>query len=154
MVDVNFNALFDVTRAVAARDGRAAVGSRGGHRVDHRAERVRRRNVLRRDESTPPTASAESLMLELRDFGVKVSVVNPGSVATSFSERDDASWMLAAERRRRGGRVDRRHAADVLVHRVEMRTLTVPKKQVTEQMYGIAPTTGPTRRTSSVASHP
>ena len=30
---------------------------------------------------------AESLMLEVRDAGVKVSVVNPGSVNTHFSSR-------------------------------------------------------------------
>ncbi len=34
-----------------ARDGRAAVGPRGGDRVDRRAEPVRGRHVLRRDES-------------------------------------------------------------------------------------------------------
>jgi NADP-dependent 3-hydroxy acid dehydrogenase YdfG len=55
-------------------------------------------------------------------------VVNPGSVATHFSERSDSSWMLAPE--------DVAEAivrvvdtpADVLVHRIEVRTLTVPKR--------------------------
>ena len=39
----------------------------------------------------------ECLMLEVRDSGVKVSVVNPGSVATSFSSGGDADWKLAAD---------------------------------------------------------
>jgi NAD(P)-dependent dehydrogenase (short-subunit alcohol dehydrogenase family) len=39
------------------------------------------------------------LMLEVRDHGVRVSVVAPGSVATSFggSTARDESWMLRAE---------------------------------------------------------
>ena len=36
-------------------------------------------------------------MLEVRDSGVKVSVVNPGSVATDFSARSDPSWMLSPD---------------------------------------------------------
>jgi short-subunit dehydrogenase len=71
---------------------------------------------------------AESLMLELRDAGVKVSIVNPGSVSTTFSDRDNSSWALAA------GDVAEAIASildtppTVLVHKVEIRTLTVPKK--------------------------
>ena len=73
-------------------------------------------------------AFSESLMLEVRDKGVKVSVVNPGSVATSFSTRErDTSWMLTAD-----------DVADavidaidtpprVLVHRIEVRA-AMPKK--------------------------
>jgi 3-oxoacyl-[acyl-carrier protein] reductase len=42
---------------------------------------------------------AACLMLEVRQQGVKVSVVAPGSVDTSFagSPRGDTSWMLTAE---------------------------------------------------------
>ena len=42
---------------------------------------------------------AESLMLEVRDAGVKVSVVMPGSVATDMlvGDNPDRSWMLQPE---------------------------------------------------------
>ena len=42
---------------------------------------------------------AACLMLEVRDKGVKVSVIAPGSVDTSFGggPRGDTSWMLRAE---------------------------------------------------------
>jgi 3-oxoacyl-[acyl-carrier protein] reductase len=42
---------------------------------------------------------SESLMLEVREFGVKVSVVMPGSVATDMnvSGSADQSWMLKPE---------------------------------------------------------
>jgi NAD(P)-dependent dehydrogenase (short-subunit alcohol dehydrogenase family) len=42
-------------------------------------------------------AFSESLMLEVRDLGIRVSVVMPGSVATGFSGRNagaDDSWKL------------------------------------------------------------
>jgi 3-oxoacyl-[acyl-carrier protein] reductase len=42
-------------------------------------------------------AFAECLMLEVREHAVKVSIVNPGSVATEFSHKTDPSWMLSAE---------------------------------------------------------
>ena len=54
-------------------------------------------------------------MLEVRDAGVKVSVVSPGSVATSFSIRGRTpSWKLAAGRRRRRGGARARDAAEGL----------------------------------------
>ena len=71
---------------------------------------------------------SESLMLEVRDKGVKVSVVNPGSVATSFFRGErDTSWMLTAD-----DVADAViHALDtpprVLVHRIEVRA-AMPKK--------------------------
>jgi NAD(P)-dependent dehydrogenase (short-subunit alcohol dehydrogenase family) len=37
------------------------------------------------------------LMMEVRHHGVKVTTIAPGSVATSFSGRSDAAWMLTAE---------------------------------------------------------
>jgi 3-oxoacyl-[acyl-carrier protein] reductase len=42
---------------------------------------------------------SESLMLEVREFGVKVSVVMPGSVATDMlvGDNPDRSWMLRPE---------------------------------------------------------
>jgi len=68
-------------------------------------------------------------MLELRDSGIKVSIVNPGSVATHFSERADKSWMLTLEDVAESVAYVVNTPSDVLVHRVEIRTLTVPKKQ-------------------------
>jgi short-subunit dehydrogenase len=127
MVDVNFNALFDVTRAVLP----AMIARRSGHIVF--VGSITGRTPYAGGACYSATKHAvmglsESLMLELREYGVKVSVVNPGSVATHFSERSDSSWMLAPE--------DVAEAivrvvdtpADVLVHRIEVRTLTVPKR--------------------------
>lgn len=128
MVDLNFNALFDVTRAVVP----PMVARRSGHVIVIGS--ITGRSPFAGGTAYAATKAAansfaESLMLELRDHGVKVSVVNPGSVSTSFSDRDNSSWALAA-----------RDVADavasiiatpptVLVHRMEIRTLTVPKSK-------------------------
>ena len=127
MVDVNFNALFHVTRAVLpgmvarGRGHIVMIGSIAGRSafVGGTCYAATKHAVM---------AFSESLMLEVRDKGVKVSVVNPGSVATSFSTRErDTSWMLTAD-----------DVADavidaidtpprVLVHRIEVRA-AMPKK--------------------------
>jgi short-subunit dehydrogenase len=76
------------------------------------------------------TSWSESLMLEVRDHGVKVSVVMPGSVDDALQRaRAVGRGRVEADReRRRGyGGVRRVDAANVLVHRAEVRTLTVPK---------------------------
>ena len=94
MVDVNYNALFHVTRAllpsmlrrgnghivnIASIAGRSAfVGGAGYASTKHAV-----------------MGFSESLMLEVRDRGVRVSVVCPGSVATDFvPPGTDSSWML------------------------------------------------------------
>ena len=127
MVDVNFNALFHVTHALLP-----GMVERG------RGHIVMIGSIAGRTASVGGTCYAatkhavmgfsESLMLEVRDKGVKVSVVNPGSVATTFSTRErDTSWMLTAD-----------DVADavidaidtpprVLVHRIEVRA-AMPKK--------------------------
>jgi 3-oxoacyl-[acyl-carrier protein] reductase len=127
MVDVNFNALFHVTRAVLpgmverGHGHIVMIGSIAGRSafVGGTCYAATKHAVM---------AFSESLMLEVRDHGVKVSVVNPGSVATSFSTRErDTSWMLTAD-----------DVADavvdaldtpprVLVHRIEVRAAR-PKK--------------------------
>ena len=68
-------------------------------------------------------------MLEVRDAGVKVSVVSPGSVATDFSppKPRDLAWQLLPE-----DVADAvAHAIDtppgVLLHRIEVRALS-PKR--------------------------
>jgi NADP-dependent 3-hydroxy acid dehydrogenase YdfG len=128
MVDVNFNALFHVTRAVlpgmVARErghvviigsiaGRSAfVGGAGYAATKHAV-----------------MGFAESLMLEVRDAGVKVSVVNPGSVATSFGDDDRPArdWQLVAQDVADAVAYAIATPPGVLVHRVEVRALS-PKR--------------------------
>lgn len=42
-------------------------------------------------------AFSECLMLEVRNYNIKVGLVLPGSVATEFSDKSDANWMLLPE---------------------------------------------------------
>lgn len=129
MVDLNFNALYDVTRAVLP----AMVRRKSGHIVVMGSISGRSAFVGATCYSATKaavTAFTESLMLELRDHGIKVSVVAPGGVATNFSgSGGDQSWKLQPE-----------DVADavfdvidtpphVLVHRVEVRTLNSPPKR-------------------------
>ena len=128
MVDVNFNALFDVTRAVLPR----MIERESGHIVIIGSISGRSAYVGGTCYAATKHAAmafSESLMLELRDSGIKVSIVNPGSVATHFSERADKSWMLTPEDVAESVAYVVNTPSDVLVHRVEIRTLTVPKKQ-------------------------
>jgi 3-oxoacyl-[acyl-carrier protein] reductase len=127
MVDVNFNALFHVTRVVLP----GMVERQHGHIV--MIGSIAGRSAFVGGSCYAATkhavmAFSESLMLEVRDQGVKVSVVSPGSVATNFSTRErDTSWMLTAD-----------DVADavvdaldtpprVLVHRIEVRA-AMPRK--------------------------
>jgi len=128
MVDVNFNALFDVTQALVG----PMIERRSGHIVFIGS--ISGRSAYPGGTCYAATKHAvmgfsESLMLELREYGVKVSIVNPGSVATSFSARSDASWMLAAEDVADAVADVLNTPPNVLIHRVEVRTLTVPKKK-------------------------
>ena len=127
MVDVNFNALFHVTRAVLpgmierGRGHIVIVGSIAGRSafVGGTCYGGTKHAVM---------GFSESLMLEVRDKGVKVSVVNPGSVATDFFRGErDTSWMLTADDVAEAVH----HAIDtpprVLTHRIEVRA-AAPKK--------------------------
>lgn len=128
MVNLNFTALYDVTRAIVP----AMIARKSGHVVIVGSISGRSAFVGGTCYAATKAAAnsfAESLMLELRDSGVKVSVVNPGSVATHFSERSDASWMLAPEDVANTVAAVVATPPDVLMHRVEVRTLTVPKKK-------------------------
>jgi 3-hydroxy acid dehydrogenase / malonic semialdehyde reductase len=126
MVDVNFNALFHVTRAVlpgmvARGHGQVIViGSIAGRSafVGGTCYGGTKRAVQ---------GFVECLNLEVRDRGVKVSVVNPGSVATEFSERNDPSWMLSAAEVAESVAHVIETPPDVLVHSLEIRALT-PRK--------------------------
>lgn len=127
MIDLNINALYHVTRAVLpgmvarGRGHVVIIGSIAGRSafVGGAAYAATKHFVA---------GFAESLMLEVRDAGVKVSVVSPGSVDTSFSGKTQGAP-------RPGGRLlaDDVAAAvayvidtppEVLVHAVEVRILS------------------------------
>ncbi|MGQ0714491.1 MAG: SDR family oxidoreductase [Gemmatimonadaceae bacterium] len=131
MVDVNLNAMYYVTRAALpgmVRRGRGHVviiGSLAG------------RNAFIGGTGYSATKHAvvgfaESLMLEVRDAGVKVSLVMPGSVATSFGwGRGDAdvSWKLTGEDVAATVEFLLDTPQRMLVDHVEMRPLNPPKKR-------------------------
>jgi 3-oxoacyl-[acyl-carrier protein] reductase len=98
MMDVNLNALFHVTQKVLP--GMIARGH--GHIVNIAS--IAGRSAFPGGTGYVATKHAvlgfsESLMLEVREFGVKVSVVMPGSVATDMlvGDNPDKSWMLKPE---------------------------------------------------------
>lgn len=126
MVDVNFNALFHVTRAVLpgmTKRGRGHVVVIGS--IASRSAFVG--GTCYAGTKHAALAFVECLNLEVRDRGVKVSIVNPGSVATEFSTRNDPSWMLSAEEVAESVAHVIDTPPDVLVHSLEIRALT-PKK--------------------------
>ena len=106
-VDVNINALYHVTRAVLP----AMVARGSGHVITIGS--LAGRNTFVGGSCYAGTKHfvmgfTESLMLEVRDAGVKVSVVMPGSVDTElFPEGTDRSWML-----------EPRDVADVVVNMI------------------------------------
>src|SRR5437764_3317025 len=126
MVDVNFNALYHVTRAVLP----GMIARTRGHVVIIGSIAGRSAFVggtCYAGTKHAAMAFAECLMLEVRDKGVKVSIVNPGSVATDFSPRNDPGWMLAPEEVAESVAHVIETPPDVLVHRLEIRALA-PKK--------------------------
>jgi NADP-dependent 3-hydroxy acid dehydrogenase YdfG len=135
MVDVNFNALYHVTRGVLP--GMVARGR--GHVVIVGSIAGRSAFVGGAGYAATKHAAmgfAESLMLEVRDAGVKVSIVNPGSVDTDFSsggrERKPAGGaegkgQLTADDVAAAVAFVVATPAEVLLHRVEVRTLS-PKR--------------------------
>ena len=126
IVDVNFNGLYHVTRALLPR----MIARRRGHVVVIGSIAGRSGFVggtAYAGSKHAAMAFAECLMLEVRDHGVKVSIVNPGSVATEFSHRSDPSWMHSAEEVAESVAHVIDTPPDVLVHRLEIRALA-PKK--------------------------
>lgn len=129
MMDVNLNAVYHVTHALLPgmiQRGRGHVviigsisgktGFAGGTAYSATKFAV--------------NGFAESLMLEVRDAGVKVSVVMPGSVATSFSRTGrDQSWKLMAEDVAEAVEFLLDTPQRMLVDRIEMRPLNPPKKK-------------------------
>jgi 3-hydroxy acid dehydrogenase/malonic semialdehyde reductase len=128
MVDVNFNAIYYVTRAVLPgmiRRGAGHViiiGSLAGRNafVGGTCYSATKHAVI---------GFAESLMLEVRDAGVKVSTVMPGSVATAFGRGgSDASWKLTGDDVAASVEFLLDTPPQMLVNRIEMRPLNPPKK--------------------------
>ena len=131
MLDVNVNALFHVTRAVlpgmfARKSGHVCtIGSIGG------------RSVFAGGSCYGATKAfvnswAENLMIEVREQGVKVSVVMPGAVATEFNGNEPGekdAWKLMPEDVADAVAQVVLTPPHVLVHRLEVRTLTVPAKK-------------------------
>jgi len=124
-IDVNLNALYHVTRAVLP----GMVERRRGHvliigSIAGRSTFVG--GVAYTSTKHAVQAFAECLLLEVRDFGVKVSVVNPGGVATEFGGGDPAakSWALKPEDVAESVAQVLATPPNVLVHSVEIRALS------------------------------
>ena len=120
MVSVNFDGVYYVTRAVLP----GMVRRRRGHVVNIGS--ISGRSAYVGGACYAATKHAlmaftECLMLEVRDSGVKVSIVNPGSVATDFSTRADPSWMLSADDVAESVAHVLATPPNVLVHRLEVR---------------------------------
>ncbi len=128
MMDVNVNALYHVTRAVLP--GMVARGQ--GHIVIIGSIAGRSAFVGGAGYATTKHAVlgfAENLMLEVRDAGVKVSVVSPGSVATEFGGGSGprATSQLRADDVATAVMSVVNTPAEVLIHSVEVRILS-PKR--------------------------
>jgi NADP-dependent 3-hydroxy acid dehydrogenase YdfG len=130
MLDVNVSALFHVTRAVlpgmfARKRGHVCtIGSVGGRTVFAGGSCYGATKAF-------VTQWAENLMLEVREQGVKVSVVMPGAVATEFSGNEPGekdAWKLMPEDVAEAVAQVVLTPPHVLIHRLEVRTLTVPSR--------------------------
>ena len=128
MVDVNVNALFYVTRAVLP----GMVERQRGHVVTIGS--IAGRNTFVGGSCYSGTKHfvmgfSESLLLEVRDAGVKVSVVMPGSVETElFPAGTDTSWMCTPDDVASAVRHLVETPPHVLQYIVEVRPLT-PKRR-------------------------
>jgi 3-oxoacyl-[acyl-carrier protein] reductase len=128
MVDVNVNALYHVTRAVLP----GMIARRRGHVCTIGSIASRSAFVGGSCYSGTKafvTAWAESLMLEVRDHGIKVSVVMPGAVATGFNGNPPSAkdaWKLMPEDVADTVASVVNTPPHVLLHRVEVRTNNSP----------------------------
>ncbi len=128
MIAINVNALYHVTRAVLPK-----MLERGsGHVCTIGSISGRSAYVGGSCYSATKafvTSWVENLMLEVRDRGVKVSVVMPGGVATEFSGKAPTAadaWKLKPEDVADAVAHVIATPPHVLVHRVEVRTLNSP----------------------------
>lgn len=122
MLEVNLSGIYHVTRALLP--GMMARGR--GHVVIIGS--IAGRSAFKGGTAYGATKHAlmgfaESLMLEVRENDVKVSIVNPGSVRTSFGRGELAGkdWALAAEDVADAVAYVLATPPNVLVHRVEVR---------------------------------
>ena len=128
-LDVNVNALYHVTHAVLP----GMIERRSGHvctigSIAGRGAFVG--GACYAATKAFVTSWSESLMLEVRDHGVKVSVVMPGSVTSHFNDHvpsDEDAWKLSASDVADTVAYVVTTPPNVLVHRAEVRTLSVPK---------------------------
>jgi 3-oxoacyl-[acyl-carrier protein] reductase len=126
MVDVNLNALYHVTRAVLpgmvarGRGDVVNIGSIAGRSafVGGSCYAATKWAVM---------AFTECLMLEVRDAGVRVSVVMPGSVATDFGSGEAKDWNLLPGDVAESVAHIVAQPQGVLIHRLEVRALS-PKR--------------------------
>jgi 3-oxoacyl-[acyl-carrier protein] reductase len=129
MIATNVDALYHVTHALLP----GMIERRAGHIIAIAS--ISGRTPLVNGACYSATKHAvmgftESLMLEVREFGVKVSVVLPGSVDTHFSSRpQDASWKLSPSEVADAVIHVLDTPYDVLIHRVEIRALFPPPKR-------------------------
>ena len=129
MMDVNLNAVYHVTHAVLP----GMIERRSGHvctigSISGRGAFVG--GSCYAATKAFVTSWSESLMLEVREHGVKVSVVMPGSVASHFNDHvpsDEDAWKLRPEDVAETVAHVIATPPQVLVHRAEVRTLNVPK---------------------------
>ncbi len=128
MIALNVNALYHVTRALlpemlARGSGHVCtIGSISGRSAFVGGSCYAATKAF-------VTSWAESLLLEVRGRGVKVSVVMPGGVATEFGGKqslDADSWKLKADDVAEAVAFVVGTPASVLVHRLEVRTLNSP----------------------------
>ena len=128
MIALNVNALYHVTRAVLP----AMLARGAGHvctigSISGRSAFVG--GACYAATKAFVTAWAESLLLEVRERGVKVSVVAPGGVATGFGGKETTAaddWKLKPEDVADAVSYVVGTPASVLLHRVEVRTLNSP----------------------------
>jgi NADP-dependent 3-hydroxy acid dehydrogenase YdfG len=127
-VDVNVNALYHVTRAllpgmlVRGRGHVCNIGSISGRSAFPGGSCYAASKAF-------VTAFAESLLMEVRDRGVKVSVVMPGAVATEFGGKMPSAadgWKLMPTDVAEAVAQVVATPQHVLIHRLEVRTLTSP----------------------------
>lgn len=128
MVDVNLNALYHVTRAllpgmVERRRGDVIViGSLAGRNtfIGGTCYAATKHAVM---------GFAESLMLEVRQHGIRVAVVMPGSVATElFPAGTDTSWMMRPEAVAETVAHVVEAPREVLMARIELRVAAPPQR--------------------------
>lgn len=128
MVDVNVNALYHVTRELLP----GMIARRNGHIVNIAS--IAGRSAFPGGTAYVATKHAvlgfsESLMLEVREYGVRVSVVMPGSVATDMVDPGaDTSWMLKPEDVARAVAGILAAPAWALTYQVEVRAANPRKK--------------------------